>query len=66
MGLMSLRSRFKMGLMNLIICMGLMNLLRILLGFKGRLRRRESRKRENLMGEVRKKYLKNKIRSYNN
>ena len=61
MGLMSLRSRFKMGLMNLIICMGLMNLLRILLGFKGRLRRRESMKRENLMGEVRKKYLKNKI-----
>ena len=61
MGLMSLRSRFKTGLMNLIICMGLMNLLRILLGFKGRLRRRESRKRETLMGEVRKKYLKNKI-----
>ena len=66
MGLMSLRSRFKMGLMNLIICMGLMNLLRILSGFRGRLRRRESRKRENLMGEVRKKYFKNKIRSYNN
>ena len=49
MGLMSLRSRFKMGLMNL---------QRILLGFKGRLRRRESRKRENPMGEVREKIFK--------